>query len=487
MLKHQAQTYKAGNTGAMICFFPGRNFAEDLAIPGASESPDDLHLTLAYLGEAKDIEHPERLLNFVASFALAQFPIRGKLNGMARFVGTDNDKDPAVCLYDSPALPQFRQDLVNGLKGVGIYPVENHGFIPHITLDYISPEKPMDYTVAPLPLNFYAVWVVLGETRFEYQLTGENMSEEWVKRTLTSEPLAVTGLTIMESIVALQGEEDEVLGLFVKGDQFYVSVGDWVTQATLDAVMEVLPGVEVEAEAPPPGDGWTQLWPPVMAAKAGARNSRIDLRRIQAVHDTTKEIHNLMVELGANCDCRPEPYPMKSAADDTLVLRRGTSSSGNWGHIGRPGKKGGSGGKGTGKGISGDRGGRASETNINRILSSSGEKAKSNPRKVLEENGFRVTSIGYVGDKSRLGKDPVSSDLDGLEAFKVQPVLSKKQGGSPPTWGIFRNGRFEKVPKKSLPNWEYLSKSAANGESKNLSSQNYAGLIGLSQAMVKKK
>lgn len=138
-------------------------------------------------------------------------------------------------------------------------------------------------------------------------------------------------------------------------------------------------------------------------------------------------------------------------------ILKGGAGSGNWGHSGRLGKRGGSAPKGTGTGLSGFIGGRATEININRLLNNAPAMFNNRPIDFLKENGFRVTKVGTVGQKSKTGKDPTIKTLNGgLDAFEIRSVIPKKQGGGQSILGVFKNNTFEKVPKKSLPDWELL-------------------------------
>jgi len=130
-------TEKAHYTGAMAAIFLPARVAASVALDDpAALPPDELHITLAYLGdtaaETMDREAARRVVREIAAGAP---PIEGLINGQGRFIVDETEGQYAHFLtFDSPALPEMRQKLVDALKAAGIAPVENHGFTPHITL-----------------------------------------------------------------------------------------------------------------------------------------------------------------------------------------------------------------------------------------------------------------------------------------------------------------------------------------------------------------
>jgi 2'-5' RNA ligase len=136
-------TLKAkAHTGAMVALFLAPELAAELAIPGG-ESPEDLHITLAYLGEADEIQNKEYLQNIVMQLGQSLGPMYGRLNGLARFnTGKEGDKTPYVILPDLPDLPEARQLITSTIRENGYYVARNHGYIPHITIAYQDDGEP---------------------------------------------------------------------------------------------------------------------------------------------------------------------------------------------------------------------------------------------------------------------------------------------------------------------------------------------------------
>jgi 2'-5' RNA ligase len=162
--------------GVMVAFYLPASAAQSLVTLGET-APDDLHLTLAYLGTVT--EQTATLKDLVA--ALAEFardakPVYGTINGTGRFSNVEDDGTNAiVALFDSPDLPQWRQRLVEtlGWTARDVKVSDQHGFIPHITLRYIAADQPTPALTLPmLRLVFDTVYLVWGEQRIPFKLQG---------------------------------------------------------------------------------------------------------------------------------------------------------------------------------------------------------------------------------------------------------------------------------------------------------------------------
>lgn len=125
------------------------------------ETRDNLHITLAFLGDSRTIDI-ERAALAVFEFAQQVKPIKTQLQGVARFV-SGGETDPIVTTIDSPDFQDFHYALCKSLDKYGVPYHKNHGFIPHMTLAYIPAGDPMPInTVEPLELNFSEVFLVDG-------------------------------------------------------------------------------------------------------------------------------------------------------------------------------------------------------------------------------------------------------------------------------------------------------------------------------------
>lgn len=160
------------HTGAMLAFFLPPDLSAQLSslIPGG-EAPEELHVTLAYLGDTvMDNLDKAAILTAVGQFASSHPTITGKLNGYGRFTGED-DGSPVYVNFDAPDLPNFRQVLTQILDKHGIAYACNHGYTPHITLAYLAPDAPTpDLSIPPEYLTFDTVWLAWGPERIPFKL-----------------------------------------------------------------------------------------------------------------------------------------------------------------------------------------------------------------------------------------------------------------------------------------------------------------------------
>ena len=166
----------APRTGVIVCLRPTRPDAARLALPGY-ESPDELHLTLGFLGKLDVDVTPETLATVRA--ALAGFAtngpavLEGAVSGIGRF-STPNGIDAVYASVDCPELPTFRERLVETLRVAGIEVDRTHGFTPHMTLAYVGAEEPSPISrLDAFPVSFHEVWLWAGETREAWSLGGD--------------------------------------------------------------------------------------------------------------------------------------------------------------------------------------------------------------------------------------------------------------------------------------------------------------------------
>lgn len=178
LAEKQTQIY----TGVIVAFFLPNALAEELTLSAATVVDatfvlfaEELHLTLAYLGENQE-EHLEldRLLEAVRLFAAKASPVQASVGGACRFSHVNEDGTQAFSvLLDAPALPCWRQSLVETLASVGMRPKQEHGYIPHVTVAYIPPDSAL--VVPDFPeraIVFDKLTVAWGDKRFDFALQG---------------------------------------------------------------------------------------------------------------------------------------------------------------------------------------------------------------------------------------------------------------------------------------------------------------------------
>ncbi len=150
-------------SGVMVALFLPPALASKVALPGG-DAPSELHLTLAYLGDADELEDPASLRRTVAAWAAATPAIVGQIAGVGLFTA---GPEPVTYLsIDAPELPAARQRLLDAL---GAFDVSmEHGFTPHVTLAYDARVTEPD--VGGETLTFAAVSVCVGPDRNDYAL-----------------------------------------------------------------------------------------------------------------------------------------------------------------------------------------------------------------------------------------------------------------------------------------------------------------------------
>lgn len=165
-------------TGAMVALFLPKEIAEEIAldIPDALPS-SDLHITLAYLGDtATGTMNHEQIRELVAHLAAESPAVVGTINGQGRFVvNAEEGANAHILMLDSPALPAFRQKIVDALKGSGCALPENHGFTPHITLVYNDDPTPPPVSLPIKDVKFPALVLAWGGARESFPFVGETI------------------------------------------------------------------------------------------------------------------------------------------------------------------------------------------------------------------------------------------------------------------------------------------------------------------------
>lgn len=156
------------HTGAMIALVPADPGA--LALDGG-DPPDQLHLTLAYLGEASAwTPDAQKALTDAVGTVLGS-GIDASVFGHASF-NPDGPEPCAVYLVDSPGAYEFRDavwDVLSATAGIPALP-EQHEFIPHITAGYGLDVSALTFTG---PVHFGAVRIAFAGVNTDLPLDTE--------------------------------------------------------------------------------------------------------------------------------------------------------------------------------------------------------------------------------------------------------------------------------------------------------------------------
>lgn len=162
----------SGN-GSMVAFYPDKALAKSLALgDDDAEAMSDLHVTLTYLGKAKDVDR--KALNAAVKYwAKRTAPVQVTIDGTGNF---DNRKSRGefvtyAKVHAGQRAHAAKRSLDKQLEQAGTPDATDHEqWIPHVTLAY--DDKP-DAKVPKRDVTFREVWVVHGDDRRRYPLTGD--------------------------------------------------------------------------------------------------------------------------------------------------------------------------------------------------------------------------------------------------------------------------------------------------------------------------
>jgi 2'-5' RNA ligase len=169
-------TKASGHTGVMIALYPDTRAARQLSsLEGVTEPTEDLHLTLAFLGDSTETalaSNKARLIAAIKQWAREHgSPLKGTINGVGRFFNTESDNTNAVYVSpDVPGLPELRQSLVRAVEAAGIDYAQNHGFTPHITVAYVPLDAPTPDIRPDVPVVFQQVTLAWGDEQMQFPL-----------------------------------------------------------------------------------------------------------------------------------------------------------------------------------------------------------------------------------------------------------------------------------------------------------------------------
>jgi len=169
------------HTGVMAALSIPRGLADELwraannaGVKNITE-PGDMHLTLAYLGEASEMEvSREELEQLVRKYASWHSPFTGRMAGLGRFKADEgNDTNAFYASVNSVALADFRQELVRYLTTNGVK-IARFEFTPHITVAYIPADAPTPHFAVPdAEIRWGSVGLYWGDTQMHIDLTEE--------------------------------------------------------------------------------------------------------------------------------------------------------------------------------------------------------------------------------------------------------------------------------------------------------------------------
>jgi len=146
----------------MVALYPDAATAAELAIAGG-EDHLGLHLTLGFLGKAADLDFDAAVRAVIAWAECCPETLDGEISGVGQFA-----EGPVTYLsVDLPDLPALRQDLVEKLNVAGVPPKTDHGYTPHMTLDYARRRPKINKAI---PISFGRVTLTWAGQRHAFPL-----------------------------------------------------------------------------------------------------------------------------------------------------------------------------------------------------------------------------------------------------------------------------------------------------------------------------
>lgn len=141
---------KAANktrTGAMVALWLPSPIADRIAVPGG-EDAETMHVTLAYLGDAAELDADAALEAVQAAVLRQDGPLECSFTGAARF-GVGDDGVPEVLLVNAVGLGALRARLVEELELRDVEVSKRFDFLAHTTVRYLD-EADGDLAAPPL-------------------------------------------------------------------------------------------------------------------------------------------------------------------------------------------------------------------------------------------------------------------------------------------------------------------------------------------------
>jgi hypothetical protein len=182
------------HTGGMIALVPNAEGLAALAIDGGDPT-DQLHLTLAYLGEdvtGLDPRVKQYLLDTAADMARTLEPLELSAFAHASFNPSSDEFDPcAVYLFNGDGVGDIHDQAAEiGETALGdAFPPQHANFFPHVTAGYSMDAAQLEYTG---PVVFDTLRVALGNEVFDVPLGGAMTAALPVPDLAESEGIPVT-------------------------------------------------------------------------------------------------------------------------------------------------------------------------------------------------------------------------------------------------------------------------------------------------------
>lgn len=229
------------HTGAMIALMPSAADAERMAFEGG-EAVDQLHVTLAYLGDAADWTEAQRanMINAVGRAAGWLTPVQGNAFGVARWNSSGPDPvwvwNIGDALDDDCArLSEVHHEVNYQLADLGYeLPRQHSPWAPHVAATYGSADQ-ADLDNGTGPVTFDRIRVAFAGEYTDFPLTMDDVPDDFAdepvpEAAMDSAPALVTWSTPGDTALAFENQQTGDGRVFAPGALFWEGEGPWPLQ-----------------------------------------------------------------------------------------------------------------------------------------------------------------------------------------------------------------------------------------------------------------
>jgi 2'-5' RNA ligase len=168
--RRMLQATAVAKTHAMVALVPDRSYVHKLSSP-AGLTPDDLHVTLAYLGASEDWSDEQRtaMASSVTQAVGAQSPPLGRLWAVAE-LNPCEDRACMAYLVEGYDLTHIQQLVRSALDSSFQLPMQHSPWVPHITVGYGLTPAEVSTELVGSTIPFSALRLAFGDSVLDIPL-----------------------------------------------------------------------------------------------------------------------------------------------------------------------------------------------------------------------------------------------------------------------------------------------------------------------------
>jgi 2'-5' RNA ligase len=230
------------HTGAMIALIPAVHDAGYMSVPDG-EPVEELHVTLAYLGEADawDPDVRAALLEAMSQVASGATPVSARAFGVAHW---NPDSDSPAWVYslsdDGEANSQTLTDVHSGVmrqlydfaQARDLVPVQHSPWVAHMTGIYDSNDRREEMSAKLGPVTFDRLRVAFAGDHVDFPLGPEACDgyEDLAEETVVDIPKSLPWSTPGDAALAFENEQTGDGRVFAPGALYWDGSGPWPLQ-----------------------------------------------------------------------------------------------------------------------------------------------------------------------------------------------------------------------------------------------------------------